>query len=104
VHSSEENFTNPYYGRLTFLAYFTGGVRAWDIREPQGPVEVGFYVPESNALTEMPDGYMTNNLEVDDRGYILAVDRNGAGFDIIELRGKAKKIGQDGKGRDDDDD
>jgi hypothetical protein len=92
VHSSEENFNNPYYGRLTFLAYFTGGVRAWDIREPQGPVEVGFYVPESNALTE-PDGYMTNNLEVDDRGYVLAVDRNGAGLDILELHGKAKQIG-----------
>ena len=92
VHSSEENFYNPYYGRLTFIAYFTGGVRVWDIREPQGPVEVGFYVPESNALTD-PDGYMTNNLEVEDRGYILAVDRNGAGFDILELHGKAKKIG-----------
>jgi len=92
VHSSEENFYNPYYGQLTFIAYFTGGVRVWDIREPQGPVEVAFYVPESNALTE-PDGYMTNNLEVDDRGYILAVDRNGAGFDIIELHGKAKQIG-----------
>jgi len=105
VHSSEENFYNPYYGRLTFIAYFTGGVRAWDIREPQGPVEVGFYVPESNALTE-PAGYMTNNLEVDDRGYILAVDRNGAGFDIIELKGKAKKIGlgTDNGSRDDDDD
>ena len=92
VHSSEENFRNPYYGRLTFLAYFTGGVRAWDIREPQGPVEVGFYVPESNALTE-PAGYMTNNLEVDNRGYILAVDRNGAGLDILELRGEARRIG-----------
>ena len=93
VHSSEENFANPFYGRVTFLAYFTGGVRAFDIREPQTPVEVGFYVPESNALTEMPDGYMTNNLEVDNRGYVLAVDRNGAGLDIIELFGKAKKIG-----------
>lgn len=105
VHSSEENFRNPFYGRLTFLAYFTGGVRAWDIREPQGPVEVGFYVPESNALTD-PDGYMTNNLEVDNRGYIIAVDRNGAGLDILELRGKAKKIGlgTDGHGHDDDDD
>jgi hypothetical protein len=92
VHSGEENFRNPYYGRLTFLAYFTGGVRAWDIREPQGPVEVGFYVPESNALTE-PAGYMTNNLEVDNRGYIIAVDRNGAGMDILELRGRAKRIG-----------
>ena len=92
VHSSEENFDNPYYGRLTFLAYFTGGVRVWDIREPQSPVEVGFYVPESNANT-LEDGYMTNNLEVDNRGYILAVDRNRSGLDILELHGKAEKIG-----------
>ena len=31
VHSSEENFRNPYYGKLTFLAYFTGGVRVGDV-------------------------------------------------------------------------
>ena len=92
VHSSEENFHNPYYGKLTFIAYFTGGVRAWDIREPQTPVEVGFYVPVSNANTD-PDGYMTNNLEVDNRGYVYAVDRNGAGLDILRLSGKAKRIG-----------
>jgi hypothetical protein len=92
VHSNEENFRNPYYGRLTFLAYFTGGIRAWDIREPQAPVEVGFYVPESNANTNA-DGYMTNNLEVDNRGYIYAPDRDGAGLDIVELTGRAKAIG-----------
>jgi hypothetical protein len=92
VHSSEENFNNPYYGRLTFLAYFTGGVRVWDIREPQSPVEVAFYVPENNANT-LPAGYMTNNLEVDNRGYILAVDRNRSGLDILDLKGAARKIG-----------
>jgi hypothetical protein len=92
VHSSEENFTNPFYGRLTFLAYFTGGVRAWDIREPHAPVEVAFYVPESNANTAA-SGYMTNNLEVDNRGYIYAADRGRAGLDILELHGKALQIG-----------
>lgn len=92
VHSSEENFRNPYYGRLTFLAYFTGGVRAWDIREPHAPVEVAFYVPVSNAFTAA-SGYMTNNLEVDHRGYIYAADRGGAGLDILELQGRAKQIG-----------
>jgi hypothetical protein len=102
VHSSEENFRNPFYGRVTFLAYFTGGVRAWDIREPQAPVEVGFYVPVSNDNTS-PDGYMTNNVEVDNRGFILATDRNGSGLDILELRGKAKSIGL-GKDRPGDDD
>ncbi len=93
VHSCEENFRNPYYGRLSFLAYFTGGIRVFDIREPQAPVEVAFYVPEANANTVMPDGYMTNNVEVDNRGYAYAPDRNGSGLDILELTGKAKCIG-----------
>ena len=104
VHSSEENFRNPYYGRLTFLAYFTGGVRAWDIREPQAPVEVAFYVPESNANTVLPDGYMTNNLEVDNRGFIYATDRNGSGLDILDLHGKARDIGLGKESKGDHDD
>ena len=42
VHSSEENFNNPLYGKLDGrLAYFTGGVRIWDIREPQSPGRSG---------------------------------------------------------------
>jgi len=104
VHSSEENFRNPFYGRVTFLAYFTGGIRAWDIREPQGPVEVGFYVPVSNANTVQPDGYMTNNVEVDNRGFIYATDRNGSGLDILQLTGKANCIGRGTACHDDDDD
>ncbi|MEO7335472.1 MAG: hypothetical protein ABIV63_02735, partial [Caldimonas sp.] len=104
VHSSEENFFNPYYGKLTFLAYFTGGVRVWDIREPYAPVEVAFYVPQGNANTTA-DGYMTNNLEVDNRGYVYAVDRNGAGLDILRITGKAKRIAYpNDPSRDEDDD
>ena len=104
VHSSEENFRNPYYSKVTFLAYFTGGIRAFDIREPQSPVEVALYVPEANANTTQPDGYMTNNVEVDNRGFIYATDRNGSGLDILDLRGKARCIGLGTACRDDDDD
>ena len=104
VHSSEENSRNPFYGRLTFLAYFTGGIRAFDIREPQSPVEVGFYVPVANANTVQPDGYMTNNVEVDNRGFIYATDRNGSGLDILALIGKALRIGLGQSGHDDDHD
>ena len=95
VHSSEENFNNPMYGRLTTIAYFNGGVRLWDIREPQAPREVGFYVPYANSKTN-PSGYMTNNVEIDNRGYVFIVDRNGAGLDILELTGCAKKIVESG--------
>ncbi|HET8875881.1 MAG TPA: hypothetical protein VFO53_06080 [Casimicrobiaceae bacterium] len=96
VHSVEENFNNPYYGKLTAIAYFNGGIRIWDIREPQAPREVAFYVPEADALTD-PDGYMTNNVEIDNRGYIYVVDRNGAGMDILELNGCAKQIADNGQ-------
>jgi hypothetical protein len=96
VHSSEENFANPYYGKLTSIAYFNGGVRVWDIREPQAPREIAFYVPVANELTDT-DGYMTNNVEIDNRGLIYIVDRNGAGMDILELTGCAKLVDQTGK-------
>jgi hypothetical protein len=91
VHSSEENFANPYYGKLTALAYFNGGLRIWDIREPQAPREIAFYVPQANELTDT-DGYMTNNVEIDNRGYIYIVDRNGAGMDVLDLNGCAKQV------------
>jgi hypothetical protein len=87
VHSSEENFHNPFYGKVTFTSYFNAGVRAWDIRNPQGPVEVGFYVPAAPN-----DTYMTNNVEVDNRGYIYIVDRIGNGMDILQLMGCAAHI------------
>ena len=93
THSVEENFKNPYYGRLTFTAYFAGGVRAWDIRNPQEPREAAFYVGEANANSVPAGQYMTNNVEVDDRGYIITVDRIGGGMDILALRGKAREIG-----------
>jgi hypothetical protein len=103
THSSEENFRNPYYGRLTFTSYFNAGVRAWDIRDPQGAVEAGFYVPAAPNNT-----YMTNNVEVDNRGYIVIVDRIGNGMDILKPTGKARRIGlglpTSGHGDDDDDD
>ena len=106
AHSSEENWNNPYYGKLTFIAYFSGGTRVWDIRNPTAPVEVGFYVPVNNKNTQescatingkqvCKKSYMTNNLELDDRGYIYSVDRAGTGMDILELTGKAKRIGED---------
>jgi hypothetical protein len=93
VHSTEENFNNPFYGRLTAVAYFNGGIRFYDIREPATTSEVAFYVTEANSLTD-PAGYMLNNVEIDNRGNIYVVDRNGAGLDILQLTGCALQIGQ----------
>jgi len=35
---------------------------------------------------------MTNNVEVDDRGYVYTVDRHGPGMHVLELTGAARSI------------
>jgi len=87
AHSSHENFTPIYYRRLMFIAHFNAGVRVLDIRDPYRPREVAHYVPESGGRT-----VTTNNVEVDDRGYIYIVDRHGLGLHVLELAGAARKI------------
>ena len=102
-HAVNES-TNPmYYKKIVFVSYFNAGVRAVDIRNPYAPEEVGFYIPATTDKTTPSclnvDGerrcktaVQTNNVEVDDRGYIYIVDRNSTGMHILELTGEAKAI------------
>jgi hypothetical protein len=83
AHSSNESFAKVYYRRLVFIAFFNAGVRAVDIRDPFRPVEVGHYVPV---------GANTNNVEIDERGYVYIVDRGTLGMHILGLTGAAKSI------------
>ena len=104
THASNESFTDIYYGRLMFFSYFNAGVRVVDIRNPYLPKEVAFYIPAITKNTDkrcvtLDDGkercrtaIQTNNVEVDDRGYIYAVDRANTGLHILELTGDARKI------------
>ncbi|MDG2316038.1 MAG: hypothetical protein P8M36_03890 [Gammaproteobacteria bacterium] len=105
THSSNENMTPIYYGKIVFLAYFNGGIRAVDIRDPWSPQEIGYYIPAINERTTQRcinvDGaerckraIQTNNLEVDDRGYVYAVDRANTGLHIVELTGSARDIAE----------
>ena len=103
THSSNENMTPLYYKKLMFFAAFNAGVRVVDIRDPYHPIEVGRYVPavtpHGTATCATVEGnnhcvkvIQTNNVEVDDRGYIYIVDRANNGMDILELTGEAKRI------------
>jgi hypothetical protein len=104
VHSSNENMTPIYYGRIMFFAHFNAGVRAVDIRDPYHPKEIASYIPTVNAngdkrCIKLPGGQQrckiaiqTNNVEVDDRGLIYIVDRANNGMHILELTGAARKI------------
>ncbi len=102
-HSPQDYVHPNYHGKIVALAYFNGGVRIVDIRDPYVPVEVGYFVPAVNETTfEMCSdaiGYeicatqiQTNNLNLDDRGYIYAVDRSGSGVHILSLIGAAAEI------------
>ncbi len=102
-HASSESFTPLFYGKLIFVSWFNAGVRAIDIRDPFSPTEVGYFIPATTPDTDVRcttiNGenvckyvIQTNNVEVDDRGYIYIVDRANTGMHILELSGSARKI------------
>src|SRR6476646_2033516 len=85
THSTNESLAPVYYNRVMFVAHFNAGVRAVDVRDPYRPKEIGYYIP---AVTDKTDkrcvgqgteqhckiAIQTNNVDVDDRGYVYAVD------------------------------
>jgi hypothetical protein len=101
THASNESFTPVYYKRVVFLSHFNAGVRAVDIRNPFNMKEIGYYIPVTTDKTAprclKVDGkdrcktaIQTNNVEVDDRGYIYIVDRANTGMHILQLTGEAR--------------
>ena len=95
---------------MMFFAHFNAGVRALDIRDPFNPKEVAYYIPAMTKNTVVLDtpvsmvgklpfteaskklAIQTNNVEVDDRGYVYIVDRANTGMHILELTGPARDI------------
>jgi hypothetical protein len=95
-HSSNENQPPMYAKRIIFVAWFNAGVRAINISDPFHPREVGYYIPATTDKTDKrcvkaaggeacKIAIQTNNLEVDDRGYVYIVDRANTGMHILEL-------------------
>jgi hypothetical protein len=103
AHSSNENVTPIYYGRIAFIAYFNAGVRAVDTRNPFKPVEVGYLIPsitgntdprciEVNGVDQCKTAIQTNNVDVDNRGLIYIVDRPNTGMQTLEPTDTARTI------------
>src|SRR5882672_7050917 len=96
-HSSNENQPPMYAKKTIFVSWFNAGVRAIDIRDPFNPREAGYYIPATTDKTDKrcvktdsgercKVAIQTNNLEVDDRGYIYIVDRANTGMHILEMK------------------
>jgi hypothetical protein len=101
-HSSSESFAPIFYRKLVFVAYFNGGVRAVDVRDPYAPREAGFYIPATtertaercvtNGTRACKVAIQTNNVEADERGLVYLADRANTGLHIVRLTGDAAKI------------
>ena len=104
MHATNENMTPIYYKKIVFFSSFNAGVRAVDMRDPLHPKEIGYYIP---AVTERADKrcvkveggpdrckfvVQTNNVDVDDRGYIYITDRANNGLHILEPTGAVRAL------------
>jgi len=103
AHSSNESLAPAFYGRLMFFSWFNAGVRMLDVRDPYAPKEVGYFIPARNRNTDVRCDdeklrrgcvpvIQINNVEVDERGYVYAVDRANSGLFILQVTGAARKI------------
>jgi hypothetical protein len=94
-HATNWSFTETFYKKILLISYFNAGVRAIDVRNPVRPQEVAFFIPATTGNTAPRSGKVaiqTNNVEVDNRGFIYLVDRANTGLHIVELTGAAHKI------------
>jgi hypothetical protein len=109
-HSFADAYHPSFDKKLVVLAYFNAGVRVVDIRNPFEPKEVARFIPEITenttesciaiaGLRECDRAIQTNNVNLDDRGYIFAVDRASTGLHVLELTGAARAIAGFGETR-----
>ena len=109
THSSSESTAPVFHKRILFFAHFNAGVRALDVRDPFHPKEIAYFIPAMTANTVVLDtpagqgtappgeaatrrAIQTNNVEVDERGYVYIVDRANTGLHILELTGSARAV------------
>jgi len=86
IHENEPIPTAWFSDRFIVGTFFNAGVRVYDIADPFRPEEVAYYVPQS------PPGQPAvriNDVFIDERGLIYAVDRLAGGLFILELQCQA---------------
>ncbi len=101
-HGLSEDIFPPFQNRFQAIAWFSGGVRIFDLRNPFHPKEVAFFVPDSNqnttqncatrnGVTACSNTIGIDNCATDDRGYVTCVDRYNTGIFVFELTGEARE-------------
>jgi hypothetical protein len=86
AHNIHENRPGPAFRSEEIIvgAYFNGGVRVHDIRDPFEPKEIASYVPQ--APQGSPAGAaQINDVYVDENAIVYAVDRHTGGLYVLEM-------------------
>ncbi|MBI3325496.1 MAG: hypothetical protein HYZ81_02170 [Nitrospinae bacterium] len=87
AHNIHENHPVPTAFRsdtLVFGAFFSMGVRAYDVSNPFHPTEVGYYVPPAPPGSSL-GAIQMNDVYVDERRVIYGIDRISGGLYMLEL-------------------
>jgi hypothetical protein len=103
AHAVTEAIYPPYYGKIIGVSWFNAGARIWDIRDPENPKPIAYFIqaPNKNTIASCAtihgvatchNAAMNDYLEFDNRGYIYAADRAGSGVTILSLAGDALKV------------
>ena len=87
AHNLHENLPAPTSWRseeIVIGTFFNAGVRAYDIANPFEPREIAYYVPAAPALSRA-GAIQLNDVYVDDRRIVYAVDRFAGGLYVLEM-------------------
>ncbi|MBI1846483.1 MAG: hypothetical protein HYR86_05880 [Candidatus Rokubacteria bacterium] len=86
AHNLHENRPGLWHSEDVVVGtFFNGGVRAFDIADPFRPAEVAFFVPPAPRKSPAR-AIQINDVLVDERAILYAVDRLVGGLYILELR------------------
>ncbi len=87
AHNVHENTPGPYTWKsenVILGTFFNAGLRAFDISNPYQPKEIATFVPPPSPRS--PTGFVSiNDVMVDERKVVYAVDREQAGLFILEM-------------------
>jgi hypothetical protein len=87
AHNIHENHPLPTAFRsddLVFGAFFSAGIRVYDVRNPFTPLEVGHYIPEPPPGSPVGQAQM-NDVYVDENRIIYGIDRFKGGLYTLQL-------------------
>ena len=87
AHNIHENVPSPWSwisDQIIVGTFFNAGVRAYDLSNPYQPTEIGYYVPPAPPMS--PTGSIQiNDVFIDERGIVYAVDRHVGGLYVLEM-------------------